>query len=83
MELNNYGRTKNPLLASDKLTPLVFSASSNGTYDNFEDCYIDMKTDASPAVALMSDEQRKALGDEYSAELDKAFFIAMIKSKDF
>ena len=42
-----------------------------------------MKLNASPAIALMSDKQRKALGDEYSAELDKAFFITLMKSKDF
>lgn len=54
-ELNHYGRTRETEHVTE-LVPLVFKATREGTYENFEDCFINLKLNATPALKVLDQD---------------------------
>ena len=75
-ELNHYGRTKETFGTGD-LVPLVFRANKEGTYTNFEDCYVDLSLKKIISPVLFSEAKRKEIAASYKFELDNDFFAVL------
>lgn len=72
-ELNHYGRT-HELEHNSELVPLIFKATREGTFENFEDCYIKLKIDSTPALKVLDQDAKDKMAKFFSLQIDSEFF---------